>query len=395
MNIDLNGLLAPISTQHPCGEDLTFSNAFHEIKKAQTQDDPLLDQGDWVLPPKQADWSFVAKRAAELLRQQSKDIRLLAWLIEAWTHLDGFKGMLSGLSLCHQLLAQYWFEIYPRIEEEDLDQRLGLLQGMINQLPYLIKQIPLNQQHPNSTLLAYENLSHQRHQGLKHPDEVDLAQLSVSIEQAEQRMLDIPLSQRQHDYQQFLDILAHWQILKQILEQCMQQDAPRFAQIDSMFEQIDAHLKKLYQVERWGPLTAFNHTTDTALQHTLHPSPTLNVLAQLSTQTSESDQTQPSSPEISQVAFANTASPQPHTLQLSADNHQHNREHAIATLQQISEYFKKNEPHSPVSYMLEKTILWSQLPLHEWLAQVIKGEQALADVHELLGAHADITQTNS
>ncbi len=37
---------------------LSFSNEFHAIKIAKTQDDPLLDQGDWVAEPKQADWHF-------------------------------------------------------------------------------------------------------------------------------------------------------------------------------------------------------------------------------------------------------------------------------------------------------------------------------------------------
>ncbi len=33
MDINLDTLLKPISDDHPCGEDLSFSNEFHEIKK--------------------------------------------------------------------------------------------------------------------------------------------------------------------------------------------------------------------------------------------------------------------------------------------------------------------------------------------------------------------------
>lgn len=35
--------------------------------------------------------------------------------------------------------------------------------------------------------------------------------------------------------------------------------------------------------------------------------------------------------------------------------------------------------------MLQKTIKWSQMPLHEWLNQVIKNENPLHNVQELLG----------
>lgn len=54
-------------------------------------------------------------------------------------------------------------------------------------------------------------------------------------------------------------------------------------------------------------------------------------------------------------------------------------------LQDIADYFQVNEPHSPVSYLLQKTIKWSQMPLHEWLNHVIKNENPLETVHELLG----------
>ncbi len=38
--------------------------------------------------------------------------------------------------------------------------------------------------------------------------------------------------------------------------------------------------------------------------------------------------------------------------------------------------------------MLQKTITWSQMPLHEWLAKVIKNENPLEHLHELLGIPA-------
>lgn len=380
----------------------------------------------------------MAQRTETLLSQHSKDIRLITWLIEAWTHLYGWKGMGSGINLSHQLLTAYWYDLHPQIEDQDLDQRLGLLQGMINQLPCLIKQIPLNQQQPNSTLLAYENLLYQLHQSRKQADESELEHLNMAIEQAEQQIAHVSLPQRQQQYQQFLEILAHWQSLKQSLEQCMQQDAPRFAQIDAMFEQMNTHLKKLYQVQHWAaPSTAPATASDTARQQDLmaafdqrHQHPAMNtqnvaVAAHSSAQPPHAHahpdavldglaplQRQDQALELDSAtlqATATTTSPSqslaqtisqdrlPPSAQLmfSAHEHIHNREQAIAVLKQISEYFQQNEPHSPVSYLLQKSIHWSQLSLHEWLAQVIKGEQALADVHEILGVNTDASQVNA
>ena len=44
MSLEIEPLLSPISSDQPCGQDLSFSNEFHTIKIAKTQDDPLLDQ---------------------------------------------------------------------------------------------------------------------------------------------------------------------------------------------------------------------------------------------------------------------------------------------------------------------------------------------------------------
>ncbi len=43
----------------------------------------------------------------------------------------------------HRTLNEYWTQLHPEIEEEDLDQRLGLLQGSINHLIPLIKQVAI------------------------------------------------------------------------------------------------------------------------------------------------------------------------------------------------------------------------------------------------------------
>ena len=66
----------------------------------------------------------------------------------------------------------------------------------------------------------------------------------------------------------------------------------------------------------------------------------------------------------------------------------------MQVLQEIADYFQANEPHSPVSYMLQKTIKWSQMPLHEWLAQVIKNDNPLEAVHELLGVQQNRQESN-
>jgi len=359
MDINLDTLLAPISEDNPCGEDLSFSNEFHEIKKARTHDDPLLDQGDWVLEPKQADWSFVADKSVQLLTEKTKDIRLLTWLTEAWANLYGFEGLITGLELSYKVLEQFWLKLHPEIEDDDLDQRLGLLQGFTTQLPNLIKNVPLINIQPFYSLAQYEKFLHIQNNRRKQADDSESVEASVELDQFNQALFNTSRSFQYQNYQQFQEILQNWNIIKQVLDSLMELEAPSFAAIDSQLENIQLNLKKIYKADSFGTNT--------------------------NTTSSENTQTQTTAPiaaETNSIAVAQTQSFQP-----QPQSHLQNREQAMRVLQDISDYFQTNEPHSPVSYMLQKTIKWSQMPLHEWLNQVIKNDNPLDSIQELLGVN--------
>ena len=373
MSLELEALLKAISVEAPCGMDCSFSNEFHAIKKAKTQDDPLLDQGDWIAEPKQADWNFVNSKATELLTERTKDIRLYSWLIEAWSKLYGFEGVAKGLELTQRSLSDFWMLLHPEIEDDDLDQRLGLLQGLINQLPVSIKNIPVVNLSPFYSLIDYEALLHQQNLRRKHTEDNDQVNLNSSLEQFEQALFNSSKSFQYKNYQAYLEILKQWNILKDVLNGLMGLDAPSFALIDSQLESIHSSLKKIYKADAFGSLEE-----DT---NKINPESGTKI-----------------SPEAihSPIEIESTITTRhPQKFQPQLQNHVANREQAMQVLQDIADYFQTNEPHSPVSYMLHKTIKWNQMPLHEWLSQVIKNENPLETVHELLGVQKNNHDTNN
>ena len=366
MSLEIEPLLSPISSDQPCGQDLSFSNEFHTIKIAKTQDDPLLDQGDWVAEPKQADWHFVEQKSIEILTGKSKDLRLLGWLLEAWSNLYGFEGTAKALELMHRTLNEYWTQLHPEIEEEDLDQRLGLLQGSINHLIPLIKQVAIVNV-PAFSLSDYEALLRQKNHLLKQVESyTDDANSSQILEQFELSLFNTSKSFQYQNYQHFSAILAEWSILKSVLDTLMGLDAPSFAAIDTQLENIHTSLKKLYKTDVFTQPVMATQTSESSAAATI----TTQALSFTQRKEQEIDM--------------NTVHPSK-GFQVQPQNHLANREQAMRVLQEISDYFQANEPHSPVSYMLQKTIKWSQMPLHEWLNQVIKNENPLHNVQELLG----------
>lgn len=371
MSLELEGLLKVISDEAPCGIDCSFSNEFYAIKKARIQDDPLLEQGDWVAEPKQADWAFVSSQSIELLTEKTKDIRLYGWLLEAWSNLYGFEGIAKGLELTQQSLTEFWMLLHPEIAEDDLDQRLGLLQGLINQLPVLIKKTAITNTAISYSLMDYEALLHQQNLRRKHAEDYDDVPTNTSLEQFEQELFNTSKSFQYKNYQAFLEILKQWNILREVLDGLMGVDAPSFAAIESQLESLHSNLKKIYKTEAFGlqPAMATADSVD---------------------EKSAADQ-QTSTQLTEHIAVAASAINQPFQPQMQS--HVANREQAMQVLQEISDYFQLNEPHSPVSYMLQKTIKWSQMPLHEWLAQVIKHEDPLEAVHEILGVQRNTNDT--
>ncbi|ALV72920.1 type VI secretion system protein TssA [Acinetobacter johnsonii] len=366
MSLEIEPLLSPISSDQPCGQDLSFSNEFHAIKIAKTQDDPLLDQGDWVAEPKQADWHFVEQKSIEIFTGKSKDLRLLGWLLEAWSNLYGFEGTAKALELIHRTLNEYWTQLHPEIEDEDLDQRLGLLQSSINHLIPLIKQVAIVNV-PAFSLSDYEALLRQKNHLLKQVESyTDDANSSQILEQFEQSLFNTSKSFQYQNYQHFSAILAEWSILKSVLDTLMGLDAPSFAAIDTQLENIHTSLKKLYKTDVFTQPVMATQTSESSAAATI----TTQALSFTQHKEQEIDM--------------NTVHPSK-GFQVQPQNHLANREQAMRVLQEISDYFQANEPHSPVSYMLQKTIKWSQMPLHEWLNQVIKNENPLHNVQELLG----------
>ena len=65
-----------------------------------------------------------------------------------------------------------------------------------------------------------------------------------------------------------------------------------------------------------------------------------------------------------------------------------NRADAFRRLNEVSEYFRKTEPHSPISYSIEKTIKWGDMSLSELMRELVP-EDALRSYGSLTGIKTD------
>jgi type VI secretion system protein ImpA len=64
------------------------------------------------------------------------------------------------------------------------------------------------------------------------------------------------------------------------------------------------------------------------------------------------------------------------------------REDAIRQIEELAEYFRKTEPHSPLAYTLADAVRRARLPLPELLAEVLPDSGARQAMLTMLGIRA-------
>lgn len=144
MNID--ALLAPVSSEQPCGENLEYDADYMAMTQA-CEGKPEQQFGDTIIPAEPADWNKVEKLATRLLAR-TKDLRVMLALTHAWTQMKGLPGYASGLKLIEQALLLYWEPLWPLLEEygeRDPFYRINALAalGDKSSLTAALRQAPL------------------------------------------------------------------------------------------------------------------------------------------------------------------------------------------------------------------------------------------------------------
>jgi type VI secretion system protein ImpA len=116
-SIDLETLLADISPESPCGEDLSYDPAYSELERA-LQGSAEQQIGDQVIPAEEPNWREVRDKALELLGR-TKDLRVAVDLTLALMTTAGLPGLRDGLKLLAGLLEKHWEGVHPRLDPDD------------------------------------------------------------------------------------------------------------------------------------------------------------------------------------------------------------------------------------------------------------------------------------
>lgn len=72
------------------------------------------------------------------------------------------------------------------------------------------------------------------------------------------------------------------------------------------------------------------------------------------------------------------------------------RDEALQHLLRVADFFRKSEPHSPVSYALEQAVRWGRMPLPDLLKDLVSDDAVLAQVFKRMGiARPDVHEDHA
>ncbi len=101
-------LKEPIPGDSPQGTDISYEPDFEAVRN---EIDKLATMTGEV-----PEWSTVISNGEQLLKERTKDMRLLMWVAVAHMKKDGFAGLAAGLALIKAVCSEHWEGMYPGLK---------------------------------------------------------------------------------------------------------------------------------------------------------------------------------------------------------------------------------------------------------------------------------------
>lgn len=355
---DIEALLAPISDEQPCGEDLRYDAAFDAVQSA-FQHSLRCEQGlveDESHTRVQADWRVVIQRAGEMLARRTKDLRIVAWLVRALASQDGFAGLVVGLALLRRLLEQFWDGLYPLDPESEADtkeMRAAPLEALVIKdsgllLPNLLHELPLVPSAGDERMsLNFRKRGMRPQQRTGEEESAYLERVSEAEERA--KLFAQAVSDAEADV-----VAATYQDVKASLEEIDALNRTMYERLGSRSPGVSALRQAMEEVEA-------------ALRGIARDKGVFDVPAP--------------EPEADGQADEQSLAP----TARGASGPISSRDDAYRRLEEVARYLRTHDRHSPVPLLLQKILSWKDLPFDQLLREIVRDANARAQAYEMLG----------
>lgn len=357
--IDLEVVLQPISEENPSGESLRYSGIYDEIAEARRADDDL-NQGEWKTDLKVADFGKVIDLGIPALSTQTKDLQIAVWVSEAIARKHGFAGFRDSLLMLSGFQERFWETLHPEIDEGDMEGRANAISWLDIQFPLAIKTIPI------TGGIGYSFNDWEDSKKFDFPEGMEslpveernkLNELKTQAEKERRVTSNLWAAEKAQTRRAACEKInfaieecwVAFSDLNRIIEEKFDRNQmPGLSNVKKALDDIHSQVKKLLEEKRLE-----------------EPDPVEEVeeLAE---------------GEGGAVSGGGKG-------EGSVSGAINSRKDALRRLGEIAAFFQKTEPHSPVSYLVQRAVKWGNMGLETWLQEVIKDQSVLYQLRETLG----------
>lgn len=372
--IDLDSLLQPISEDTPSGpdvrEDPSPTSDYQTVRSARSQARAAERQSvvDGDDSQSLEHWRTVETLAPQIIGSQSKDLEIASWYIEAMVRRQGFAGLRDAFKLTRGLIENFWDQLHPMPDEYGMETRVSCLAGLNGEgaegvLIAPIRKVDLTEgYHPGPFCLWQYKQASEVSKMLDDSDRQErVDSMGFSLD-------DVEKAVEESSEQFYVDIredisqcIEDYKVIGQLLdEKCGLDDAPSIRNITDILEEC---------------LGAVNHIAKLKL-------PSDDAEGEGDDAEGESSPTEGGSSAASTGKKAAARGPVA------------SREEAFKQLMEISQFFRKTEPHSPISYVLQKAVKWGNMSLGELMAELITDQSSRDHFCDLTGVETPVDEND-
>jgi type VI secretion system protein ImpA len=400
--VDFERLLRPIPGASPTGIDLRAQNPdshdsiYWQLRSARNESGEI--ERNHIKDPTNTDpeydlhrcrWSEIISKAEDVLAGQSKDLEVAAWLCDSLTRVHGFAGLRDGLRLARELAEKYWDSLFPSLGGSS-ETVVAQVNEMIQKAGQLEKEGKAAEAESVrgevrdfcAKIAARVNQFGGLFRGRQNPAlRIPLTNgdkfTELDYEQAQ-------LFEKITDPKEKAARIAKDEITPQKFRDAVRDTST--AQLIALVEDIEASLaegKKLVDVLK--PKCGKNDRGEDIAPSAREFSEVLeNVLKVVRREAGErikpapppaADGGEAQGPEGNGSAGGSKAA-RPKEL---------TRDVALSQMRELADFFKKSEPHSPISHHLDEAVRWGQLSLPDLLTELIPDEKSRKELFTRIG----------
>lgn len=295
------------------------------------------------------DWRNVLELAPTILKNEAKDLEVACWYTEALVRKSGFQGLRDGFSLIRSLIENYWDGLYPLPDEDGLTTRVSPLTGLNGEGAEGVLIVPIR------NVLLTENVDPGPFNYWQYKQALDAQRITDDHDRKEVidkngfSLDDINRAVELSSQQFYIDLrddvqeaLSEYKVISQLLDElCGVEHSPPTSNVINTLSEIQG---------------AISHIARNKLPQEIINSEETQAV---------SEDGRPSTSVVTQAVKS--------------------REDAFRQLIAISQFFRQTEPHSPISYVLEKAVKWGNMPLSELINELIPDSSSRDTYSSLTG----------